>query len=155
MKGFDVYREVDDLVATGKLPETEFLVIGRWPKEIRWKAARTHGPVQGAELGGLLRRNHLYVTASRWEPGPMHPIEGAQCGLPLVYHGDGGGTVELARHYGVPFRDDVRGAILEARERYEELRSSVLRHAPSGDQMCVEYGRVLCRLLAERVRGVR
>jgi glycosyltransferase involved in cell wall biosynthesis len=153
MKGWDVYREVDDLVAGGKLPDTELWVIGRWPKEIRWKAARTHGPVQGPELGGLLRRSHAYLTASRWEPGPMHPIEGAQCGLPVVYHEDGGGTVELARYYGVPFRDDVRGAILEARERYEELRSSVLRRAPSGDQMCVEYGRVLQRLLAERPAG--
>lgn len=85
----------------------------------------------------------------------MHPIEGAQCGLPVVYHEDGGGTVELARRYGVPFRSDVRGAILETRERYEELRSSVLQWAPSGDQMCVEYGRVLQRLLAERIRGVR
>jgi glycosyltransferase involved in cell wall biosynthesis len=153
MKGWDVYREVDDLVASGKLPDTELWVIGRWPKEIRWKAARTHGPVQGPELGGLLRRSHIYLTASRWEPGPMHPIEGAQCGLPVVYHEDGGGTVELARHYGVSFRDNVRGAILEARERYEELRSSVLRRAPSGDQMCVEYGRVLQRLLAERPAG--
>jgi len=155
MKGFDVYREVDDLVAGGKLPGTELWVIGRWPKEIRWKAARTHGAVQGPELGGLLRRCHVYLTASRWEPGPMHPIEGAQCGLPVIYHEDGGGTVELARRYGVPFRDDVRGAILEARSRYEELRSSVLREAPSGDQMCVDYGRVLNRILAARPRGVR
>jgi glycosyltransferase involved in cell wall biosynthesis len=155
MKGFDAYREVDDLVAGGTLPETELWVIGRWPKDIRWKAAWTHGPVQGPELGVLLRRCHAYLTASRWEPGPMHPIEGAQCGLPVVYHEDGGGTVELAEHYGVSFRDDVRSAILEARARYEELRSSVLWHAPCGDQMCVDYGRVLSRLLAERLKGVR
>ena len=153
MKGFDVYREVDDLIAGGKLPDTELWVIGRWPKELRWKAARTYEPTQGRELGGLLRRCHAYLTASRWDPGPMHPVEGAQCGLPLVYHEDGGGTVELARRYGVPFRDDVRGAILEARERYEELRASVLRHAPSGDQMCLEYSRVLYPLLAERRRS--
>ena len=83
----------------------------------------------------------------------MHPIEGAQCGLPIIYHEDGGGIVELARRYGIAFRDDVRGAILEARERYAELRSGVLEHAPSGDQMCVEYGRVLHRLLTERGVG--
>jgi glycosyltransferase involved in cell wall biosynthesis len=153
MKGFDVYREVDDLIASGKLPETELWVIGRWPKELRWKTARTHGPVHGPELGALLRRCHAYLTASRWEPGPMHPIEGAQCGLPVVYHEEGGGVIELARRYGVPFHDDVRGAILEARARYEELRSSVLHSAPSGDQMCLEYGRVLCPLLAERRKG--
>ena len=38
---------------------------------------------------------------------------------------------------------------------FEELRSNVLSRAPSGDHMCVEYGRVLQRLLAERIRGVR
>ena len=153
MKGFAVYQEVDQLIANGRLPETELWVIGRWPKEIRWKAAKTYGPVQGPELGALLRQCHAYLTASRWEPGPMHPIEGAQCGLPLIYHEDGGGIVELGRRYGVGFRDDVRAAILEARERYAELRSKVLQYAPSGDQMCVEYGRVLLRLGAQRATG--
>lgn len=152
MKGFDVYRQVDELIAGGKLPGTELWVIGRWPKELRWKAARTNGAVQGPALGRLLRRCQAYLTASRSEPGPMHPIEGAQCGLPVVYHEEGGGTVELVRSFGVPFRDDVRSAILDLRERYAELRSSVLRHAPSGDRMCLEYGRVLYPLLAERRR---
>ena len=155
MKGFDVYRDVDGLIADGKLPETELWVIGRWPKELHWKTARTYGPVQGPALGALLRRCHAYLTASRWDPGPMHPVEGAQCGLPVVYHEDGGGAVELTRRYGVPFRADVGSAILEARARYEELRASVLRHAPSGDQMCLEYARVLGSLLAERRPGVR
>ncbi len=153
MKGFDVYREVDALIASGKLPDTELVVIGRWPADIRWQAARTYPPTRGAALGTLLRRCHLYLTASRFEPGPMHAIEGAQCGLPLVYHEDGGGLVELARRYGIGFRGDVRSAILEARERYAELRARVLAEAPSGDQMCVDYGRVLHRLLAERRSG--
>lgn len=153
MKGFEVYREVDRLIAEEELPGTELWVIGRWPREIRWRAARTHGPTRGAALASLLRQCHVYITASRWEPGPMHPIEAAQCGLPVLYHEDGGGIVELGRRYGVGFRDDVRGAILETRERYAELRSRVLEHAPSGDQMCVEYGRMLHRLLTEQGTG--
>ena len=148
MKGFAVYQEVDQLIANGQLPETELWVIGRWPNEIRWRAARTYGPVKGPELGALLRQCHACLTASRWDPGPMHPIEAVQCGLALIYHEDGGGIVELGRRYGVGFRGDVRAAILEARERYAELRSRVLQSAPSGDQMCVEYGRLLQRLLA-------
>jgi len=56
--------------------------------------------------------------------------------------------VELGRRYGIPFRDDVRSAIVEARERYAELRARVLDDPPSGDQMCVEYGRLLQRLCA-------
>ena len=157
MKGFDVYQTVDELVANGRLPGIELWVVGRWPREIRWKAARTIGPAQGAELASLLRRCHAYLTASRFDPGPMHPIEGVQCGLPLIYHRDGGGIVELGLRYGVGFRDDVRTAIVETRERYAELRARVLADSPSGDQMCVDYGRVIRRLLAagaaERAQG--
>ena len=147
MKGFDVYQAVDELIANGRLPGTELWIVGRWPREIRWKAARTLGPAQGAELGSLLRQCHAYLTASRFDPGPMHPVEGVQCGLPLIYHRDGGGIVELGLRYGVGFRDDVRTAIAEARERYAELRARVLADGPSGDQMCVDYGRIIRRLL--------
>ncbi len=148
MKGFAVYQEVDALIAGGQLPGTELWVIGRWPREIRWRAAKTRGPLPPADLGTVLRQCHAYLTASRWDPGPMHPTEGAQCGLPLIYHEDGGGIVELGRRWGVGFRDDVRGAIVEARERYAGLRANLLHDSPSGDLMCVEYGRVLQRLLA-------
>jgi glycosyltransferase involved in cell wall biosynthesis len=152
-KGFDVYQEVDRLIADGKLPDTELWVIGRWPKAIHWRAARTHGPTSGDPLAALLRQCHVYLTASRFDPGPMHPIEGAQCGLPVVYHEDGGGAIEISRRHGVAFRDDVRSAIGEARERYGELRARVLDDPPSGDRMCVEYGRLFQRLCAQNGTG--
>ena len=69
----------------------------------------------------------------------MHFIEGAQCGLPLLYHMDGGGIVELGRRFGIGFREDIRLAILEMRERYAELRRAVLQNPPSGNWMCAEY----------------
>jgi len=147
LKGFDVYAQVDTLLAEGRLPGFEFWVIGRWPSGLTWKAARTFPPAHGATLAGHLRQCHLYLTASRWEPGGMHHVEGAQCGLPLVYHEDGGGIVEAGRLYGVGFRDDVAGALAAARERYAALRSAVLARAPSGLVMCVAYERVLRALL--------
>lgn len=142
-KGFAVYQEVDRLMAEGALPGFALTVIGRWPRDVVWRAASTHPPVPPRELGGLLRSHHLYLTAAVAEAGGMHHIEGAQCGLPLVFHKDGGGVVELAAQYGVPFRDDVRAALLDARRRYTELRDRVLRLAPSGTRMCQEYERVL------------
>src|SRR5690349_12428138 len=81
LKGYDVYEQVDGLIADGSLPDTELWVVGRWPQEIRWRAARTHPPATGRELAGLLRQCHAYLTASRFEPGGMHHVEGAQCGL--------------------------------------------------------------------------
>jgi glycosyltransferase involved in cell wall biosynthesis len=143
-KGFATYQEIDRLIAAGELPGYELTVVGRWPGGVTWRAAKTIAPLPPRALGDELRRHHLYLTAAVAEAGGMHHIEGAQCGLPLVYHEDGGGVVELARQYGVGFRaDDVRSALVTARRCYGELRERVLRLAPSGARMCEEYARVL------------
>lgn len=147
-KGFHAYRALDALIADGRLPGVELCVIGRWPAEIEWRAARTFPPCSGAELGARLREHHVYLTASLWEPGAMHPVEGLQCGLPLLYHEDTGGTVEIGRRFGIPFRDDLPAAITSMRERYTELRRSVIAAPPSGDLMCLEYRRLIQRVLA-------
>jgi len=148
MKGFDVYQEVDRLIAAGELDGIELWVVGRWPKAIEWQTASTFPPATGPELAGLLRQCHVYLTASRWEPGGMHHVEGAQCGLPVLYHEDGGGIPEAASRYGIGFRDDVAGAIGEARERYPELRQRVLADAPSGAAMTAAYRELIADLIS-------
>jgi hypothetical protein len=85
----------------------------------------------------------LYLTAAVAEAGGMHHIEGAQCGLPLVYREGGGGISELGAQYGVAFEDDVRDALVRARDTYSLLRERVLRLMPSGARMCHEYEQVL------------
>jgi glycosyltransferase involved in cell wall biosynthesis len=150
LKGFDVYEEVDRLIDAGKLPGFELRVIGRWPARIQWKSARTAPPLAGRALAAALRECHLYLTATRWEPCGMHHVEGAQCGLPLLYHEDGGGVVEAGLKYGLGFRDDVGAALLAARDRYDKLRARVLAHMPAGDRMVLSFAGLLQRLLAER-----
>jgi glycosyltransferase involved in cell wall biosynthesis len=152
LKGFDVYESFDELIASGALQNVEFWVIGRWPQSIQWKAAKTFGPQRGPRLGNLLRQCHLYLTASRWEPCGMHHVEGAQCGLPLLYHQDGGGIVEAGEKYGVAFRavEELRGAFEEARARYDNLRGKVLALMPSGERMCLDYADIIQRLIAAR-----
>jgi glycosyltransferase involved in cell wall biosynthesis len=147
LKGFDVYREVDRLLAAGEVPGVDLWVIGRWPEDSDWRAARTFPPTTGPELAGLLRQCHVYLTASRFEPGGMHHVEGAQCGLPVLYHEDGGGIVETASRYGIGYRDDVAGAISEMRSRYPGLRRRVLELTPSGETMCARYEAVIETLL--------
>lgn len=143
MKGFAVYAEVDRLIAEGALPAWELWVIGRWPADIRWRAARLFTPQTGHALASLLRQCHAYLTASQWEPGGMHFIEGAQCGLPVAYHEDGGGIVEVARRFGVGYRESVVSALAVLKARLPELRRKVLANAPSGDLMCLEYRRLI------------
>jgi glycosyltransferase involved in cell wall biosynthesis len=149
-KGFAVYAEIDRLISEGELPNVELWVIGRWPKKIRWRSARTFPPMGGAALGQLLRRCHVYVTASQWESGPMHFIEGIQCGLPVLYQADGGGIVEVAQRFGMCFRGDVRDAILKMRTQYPRWRQAVLADPPSGDRMCLEYRTLIQQLIVDR-----
>jgi len=150
LKGFDVYEEVDRLLAAGQLPGFEFWVIGRWPENIQWKKARTFPPSAGHALGAQLRACHLYLTATRWEPCGMHHVEGAQCGLPLIYHEDGGGVVEAGLRYGIGFRENVAEALMKARDRYAELHAQVLARIPSGDRMILGYAEILQSLIAAR-----
>lgn len=149
-KGFDVYAELDRLIAEGKIRETELWIVGRWPKQITWRAAKTIGPCSGHALAAVLREAHVCVTASRFEPGAMHPVEAMQCGLPLLYHPDTGGTVELGKKFGVLIQGDLVAAVEEMREAYARLRDRVLREAPSGDLMCASYRRLVQALLGSR-----
>jgi hypothetical protein len=78
----------------------------------------------------------------------MHHVEGAQCGLPLVYHEDGGGIVEAGKKYGVGYRDDPSTALREVAERLLEFRKRVFQQMPSGDHMVMEYSDICRSLLA-------
>lgn len=149
-KGFAAYAALDRLIAEKTLRGVELWVIGRWPADIRWQAARTFPPCAGHRLAGLLRQCHVAITASRFEPGAMHPVEALQCGLPLLYHPDTGGTVELGEKFGVCFSGALPAAIEEIKARYAELRGRVLRDAPSGDLMSLSYRRLVQSLLCEQ-----
>lgn len=139
MKGFVEYKLIDEFIHQGLLKDVEFWVIGRWPQSIQWKAAKTFPPVTGKKLANLLRQCDLYVTASRWEPCGMHHVEGAQCGLPLLYHEDGGGIVEAGQEYGIGFRDDLVLAIEKMKGSYNDYLSRVLYNMPCGDRMQLDY----------------
>lgn len=146
LKGFDIYEKVDHLIADGKLPEFQLVIIGRWPSSIGWRSAELHEPCTGHALAEKLRNCHIYLTASRWEPCGMHHVEGAQCGLPLVYHEDGGGIVEAGRKYGLGYRDDPSQALREVAARWPEFRRKVLSSLPSGDRMVMDYADICTRL---------
>jgi glycosyltransferase involved in cell wall biosynthesis len=148
-KGFDLYQTIDRAIASKTLEGAELWVIGRWPDKIVWQSARTFPPCAGHQLAALLRQCHGYVTASKHEPGAMHPVEGLQCGLPLLYHRETGGTVELGSRFGIEFSEDPFTAVARFRDDYDQLRQKVLADPPSGDAMCLHYRKLIQRLIAE------
>ncbi|MBW1778948.1 MAG: glycosyltransferase [Deltaproteobacteria bacterium] len=151
MKGFPVYKRLDDMIAENTVFGVELWVIGQWPEYLQWKAAKTFPPVSGKRLAELLRQCHAYITASLWEPCGMHHVEGAQCGLPLLYHEDGGGIVEAGETYGVGFREEnILNSLEKLRKEYLPLRRRLFDSMPSGLRMAAEYVRVVQRVLAEK-----
>jgi len=149
LKGFDFYSKIDQAIEKGQLDGVELWIVGRWPSEIKWQQARLFPPSQGKKLADTLRSCHAYVTASRWEPCGMHHVEGAQCGLPLLYHKDGGGIVEAGERYGLGFGDDdFIDAIKRLRDEYGKYRDLVLNNSPCGDRMVMEYTNRIQSLIA-------
>ena len=90
LKGSDVYETLDSLFSV------EFKYIGRHRCMFKSPRTRVVPPCHGEELARELRTNSVYVTGTRWDPGPNHLLEALACGLPVWAHKDGGGAVEFA-----------------------------------------------------------
>ena len=124
-KGFDAYIAIDKWLESHN--DFEFTYVGRYCKDYAPKFTKIIPPMYGMDLGNELRKHDIYVTAARWEACGMHHIEGAACGLPIVYHVDGGGVVEICKKHGVAFKntDELIPAIESAATNINALRSSI------------------------------
>lgn len=139
MKGLDVYTEIDRLISHGA--PLEMTYVGRYPKNSFPKNIKIIAPLYGQALGDELRKHDVYVTGARWEACGSHHVEGAACGLPVVYHLDGGGVVEMCKRYGVGISDvkELRNAIVTVASNYKVYREAVLATDLSATTMCERY----------------
>ena len=111
MKGLDVYMAMDEICKRN--PNIEFTYLGRYPKSYKPTATKILSPTYGVEIGKILRQNDVYITGARFEACGMHHIEAAACGLPVIFHKDGGAINEICEKYGTSISD------------YKELESSL------------------------------
>jgi hypothetical protein len=150
-KGFDVYRRFDQLL--GRPPFGEmfaFTYIGRVPAAVTFRHATLEAPLAGRALGEALGRHHVYLTASLNEPAGMHHVEGALCGLPLLYR-PSGALQEYCEGFGLPFDDATfESRLWEMRERYGELRAAMPAYPNDAERMCRAYERLFHDLVSRR-----
>lgn len=92
LKGFDIYDLIDEWTLRNQ--DFTFTYIGR--ERGSFKNTKVVKPLFGEDLGKELGKYDVYVSASRFDPGPNHIIESISCGLPTYVHKDGGGCVEFA-----------------------------------------------------------
>ena len=105
-KGFEIYEHIDELISTNPWKDMiEFTFIGNLPKNYKFRNSKVIKPLYGKELGNELKKNHIYITGSLFEPSGNHHIEAAQCGLPILYI-DSGGTSEYCKNFGIEYTID-------------------------------------------------
>lgn len=106
MKGYAVYKLIDSLLATEeKLKDVEFSFIGNLPKDLNLNNTNVLQPLEGAALANELKNHHIYITASLNEPSGNHHMEGALCGLPVLYI-QSGALPEYCEQYGIVFDEN-------------------------------------------------
>ena len=149
-KGFDVYERLDDMLATNKWRERiDFTYIGNLPSGFSFKNAHHLPPSSGEALAAALSENHLYVTASLNEPAGMHHIEGALCGLPLLYR-NSGGLPEYCSGYGVSFEgpQDFEIALETVIASYDDYKAQLDHYPHTAAHMADTY----CNLFEDLVQ---
>ena len=139
LKGFHIYNKIDKLLDNRK--DIEFTFIGNYNEKYKPNNIKILPPCTGKDLGNLLRKNDIYLTATQYEPGAMHYVEGLSCGLPVLYCINGGGAHEVCKIAGEEFHDIK--TMLEKMEliknNYGKYIHSIKYKYLGSDRCCKEY----------------
>lgn len=151
MKGFDIYNKIDHMLSDpawkGKI---QFTYIGNLPKGYQFKNANYLPPLQGSRLSTELAQHHVYVTASINEPAGMHHIEGALCGLPIIYRRSGA-LPEYCQDFGIGFdNQDFLPALKTMLLDYARLKGLMLSYPHTSERMCASYLALFEKMLLDR-----
>ncbi|MBE3092231.1 MAG: glycosyltransferase [Actinobacteria bacterium] len=148
-KGFDIYKFVNNLIGEDldgiKL---EFMYIGNVPKDLLLDKTNIVSPLKGRDLVKKIKENHIYLTASINEPAGNHFLEGASCGLPVLFR-NSGGTPEYLDGYGVPFngREDFLDKFKEFINSYDYFFNKIIDFPYNSKKTCIEYENLFKQLL--------
>ena len=151
-KGFDIYEKLDLLLNESKYSEKfEFLYIGNIPNNFSFQNTKVIKPLSGLFLAEELKKCHLYITASRNEPSGNHHIEGALCGLPVLYI-NSGALPEYCKGYGLEFDvDNFELKLLELKDSYLDVKEAMIKYPYNSEKMCQEYENLFQNLIKEKV----
>jgi len=139
-KGFDVYTNLDKLISSKKWQnKISFTYIGNLPKNFKFENTKVIKPLSGENLAETIKKNHIYLTASINEPSGNHHIEGAQCGLPLLYI-DSGGIPEYCSGFGEIFdKYNFEQKLEKLMHEYLESVENMKNYPNNSVIMCNEF----------------
>lgn len=145
-KGFHIYNELDKI-----LPETnlELTYIGNYHPDYQPKNIKLEKCDTGESLAQKIRQHDIYLTATQYEPGAMHYLEGISCGLPLLYCINGGGAQEVGLHRGEEYHNipSLLDKIKKISHNYSEYLNRLNYQEFSSDRCSEDYFKIINRLL--------
>lgn len=129
----------------------EFTYVGNIPPGTVLSNTRHVPPLSGLCLAQEISSHHVYLTGSINEPAGMHHIEGALCGLPLLYR-NSGALPEYCSGYGIGFDDveEFRRALVRILEEYHHYRALMPAYTNTARRMCQSYLALFDNLMAQR-----
>lgn len=151
-KGFDVYQKLDRLLNEERWQKTFSLTyIGNIPANFPLGNVKRLPPLDGLQLAHEIKSHHAYLTASINEPAGMHHIEGALCGLPLLFR-NSGALPEYCTGFGVGFNgaEDVEQALTALIDGYPNYCLGMEAYDKTAHNMCRAYLDLFDQLLAKR-----
>lgn len=137
-KGFDVYKKFDEMLSSEQYKNIEFTYIGNIPNNVKFYNTKVQNPLSGHFLAEEIKKNNIYITASKNEPSGNHHIEAAQCGLPILYF-NSGGIPEYCDGYGVKFDNNFEEKLLEIIKDFEIYKDKLKKYPYSAEVMCQEF----------------
>jgi len=144
-KGFEYYKFLDDYIAENET-NIKFTYIGRLPDNLRFKTSGYHPPTgDNSVLANLISQNDIYLTASEEEAGANHVLEALACGLPVVYHKNGGSITNYCKDYGVEYdsNESLLTAINKIDQNYEHFKKNSIKFHRNIDQAIEEYVEII------------
>ena len=150
-KGFDVYKKLDEMLESSHWSRrVSFTYIGRLPDGFQFEASRYLESLSGRALVEELQNHDVYLTASQNEAGGMHHIEGALCGLPLLYR-ESGALPEYCSGFGVSFTaENFEQKLQEMVETYDHWADRMKYYPHTAERMCEQYYDLFVELLDRR-----
>lgn len=153
LKGFEIYNKIDELIDRGdtRFKDITLTYIGRYHDGYKPKNINLIPPCQGNQLANEIKKHDIYLTATQNEPGAMHYLEGASCGLPVLYRTNGGGAQEICNKFGLEYKDidELIEKIMEISLNYNEYKEKINNNYDylSRDRCCSEFYKIINKVL--------
>tara|TARA_Y100000589_G_C27176511_1_gene638979 strand:+ start:1200 stop:2219 length:1020 start_codon:yes stop_codon:yes gene_type:complete len=150
-KGFDIYSILDDLLGKENYKNLfKFTYIGNLPKDFKFTNTALRKPLSDFKLSEEIQKHHIYLTASINEPAGMHHIEGALCGLPLLYR-DSGALPEYCDGFGLIFnKNNFIEKLKQIRKDYFFYKENLINYPHSSSKMSFEYEQLFLKLIKNK-----